>query len=154
MWEHPRGQWPSFHTTSLRSRLSGSRSTEWRETCCVHRQPLTMWLLNHVCPCKLGLTQTTEWEKWAGKLKFIIMWHCVVVICKGNVCQLYWRTAAQLKGTAQNAFTESGRFHCFQSGNTLCCAMRIMMFISVWMTVYCDVVLRWGLPRFCSHVAQ
>jgi len=29
-----------------------------------------------------------------------------VVICKGNVCQLYWRTAAQLKGTAQNAFTE------------------------------------------------
>jgi len=29
------------------------------------------------------------------------------VICKGNVCHFYWRSAAQLKGTAQNAFTES-----------------------------------------------
>jgi len=29
-----------------------------------------------------------------------------MAILKGNTCQFYWRSTAQLKGTAQNAFTE------------------------------------------------
>ena len=48
------------------------------------------------------------------------------MICKGNVCQFYWRSTAQLLWTAQNAFTQiimQWRCHCFQSGTILCCAI-------------------------------
>ena len=48
----------------------------------------------------------------------------------------------------------SARCHCFQLGTILCCAVNIIMYIPVWMAVYCDVVLCTGLPRFCANAAQ
>ena len=63
------------------------------------------------------------------------------------MCLFYWISAAELNGTAQNASQRSlcsARFHCFQSGNLLCCAMKIIMYKPVLMTVYSHVVLHRG----------
>jgi len=79
------------------------------------------------------------------------------VICKGNVCQFYCISTAQLEETAQNISQRSScstRCHCFQLGTILCFATEIIMYIPVSMMVYSDVVLHRGLPWVCAHPAQ
>jgi len=47
--------------------------------------------------------------------------------------------------------SDSARFHYFQFGNILCCAMKILMYTPVSMTVYCDVVFSGVCLGFVSR---
>ena len=47
--------------------------------------------------------------------------------------------------------SDSARCYYFQFGNILCCAMKILMYTPVSMTVYCDVVFTGVCLGFVSR---